>query len=264
MAQTQASELVTLKENGEAVTTSLLVAERFGKRHDDVLKSIRNLDCSKEFRSRNFAETPYTHPQNKRTFSMFEITKDGFSFLVLGFTGKPAAELKEAFIAAFNRLLETKRLSTPLSRQDQIMNAMQFLIEDKAALERQLEQKQDQILLQAHEAAIAQPKVDYYDNVLDSGNGILPSKIASQLGMGAGTLNSILHGLGVIYKMDGAWLIYAQHREKGLHVYKVGFYLKEGEKCTNQSLRWTEKGRLFIHELIKNYRKGGDIQASKN
>ncbi|BAE74014.1 hypothetical phage protein [Sodalis glossinidius str. 'morsitans'] len=89
--------------NGKAVTTSLDVAEYFQKRHDDVLKKLRALDCSADFSARNFAGAEYTDEQNKPR-PMFEMTKDGFVFLVMGFTGKKAAAFKEAYIAEFNRM----------------------------------------------------------------------------------------------------------------------------------------------------------------
>lgn len=84
-------------------TSTRFVAEVFDKRHDDVLKRIRNLDCSDEFRLRNFAESSYLNSQGKEQ-PMYEMTFDGFTFLVMGFTGKQAAIFKEAYIAEFNRM----------------------------------------------------------------------------------------------------------------------------------------------------------------
>ncbi len=89
--------------DGKAVTTSQAVAEYFNKRHDDVLKKLRTLDCSAEFNARNFAEVGYTDAKGEKR-PMFEMTKDGFVFLVMGFTGKKAAAFKEAYIAEFNRM----------------------------------------------------------------------------------------------------------------------------------------------------------------
>lgn len=86
-----------------AMTTSLVVAEKFGKRHKDVLRAIGNLDCSPDFTGRNFAPSEYTDPTGRR-LPMFYITRDGFAFLAMGFTGPEAARWKEAFIAAFNAL----------------------------------------------------------------------------------------------------------------------------------------------------------------
>ena len=73
-------------KKGQDVTTSLIVAEVFGKRHDHVLRDIENLSCSDAFRLLNFGETLYIHPQNGQTYPMFEMTKDGFSFLVMRYS----------------------------------------------------------------------------------------------------------------------------------------------------------------------------------
>lgn len=95
-------DLVSSK-NGKLLTTSKIIADSFGKIHRDVLRSIKNLDCSDEFRARNFAQSHYVSPQNK-TLDCFEITRDGFAFLCMGFTGKEAAAWKEKYIAAFNQM----------------------------------------------------------------------------------------------------------------------------------------------------------------
>jgi Rha family phage regulatory protein len=100
-----------------ATTTSLIVAEKFGKRHDHVLRSIEKLisDCrdlastdpnfggSKGFAEPNFGLSTYLDPTG-RNLPMYEITRDGFSLLVMGFTGKEALAWKLKFIAAFNAL----------------------------------------------------------------------------------------------------------------------------------------------------------------
>ncbi len=91
--------------NGKAVTTSKDVADYFGKRHDNVLRTIENLDCSTKFSALNFEGAEYTDEQGKQR-PMFEMTKDGFVFLVMGFTGKKAAAFKEAYIEEFNRMEE--------------------------------------------------------------------------------------------------------------------------------------------------------------
>ena len=95
--------LVLRNQTGNDVTTSLIVAEVFGKEHRNVLRDIENLSCSDSFRMLNFERTPYTHPQNGQTYEMYEMTKDGFSFLVMGYTGEKAGQFKELFISEFNK-----------------------------------------------------------------------------------------------------------------------------------------------------------------
>ena len=91
------------KESGQAMVSSLTVAEVFGKEHKNVLKAIKNLDCSEDFRQLNFEQSYYKNSQNKKQ-PCYNMTKDGFVFLVMGFTGAKAAEFKEKYIAAFNNM----------------------------------------------------------------------------------------------------------------------------------------------------------------
>ena len=80
---------VTLKD-GHPVTTSLRVAEIFGKQHKDVLKRIANLDCSEQFNGRNFAPVEYLDAKSE-VRPAYELTRDGFAYLCMGFTGSRAA-----------------------------------------------------------------------------------------------------------------------------------------------------------------------------
>jgi len=90
----------------QLVTNSLKVAKVFGKQHKDVLSKLRMLDCSDYYRERNFSLTvkERQNPSGGKPIKspVCEMTKDGFMFLVMGFTGKKAAEIKEQYINAFN------------------------------------------------------------------------------------------------------------------------------------------------------------------
>lgn len=104
--------------NGTPTTTSRDIAETFGKRHDDVLKRIKSLDCSPVFRLRNFAEASYDVAQpngGKNKYTEYRITRDGFAFLCMGFTGAKAAKWKERYIATFNKLADkvAARIAVP-------------------------------------------------------------------------------------------------------------------------------------------------------
>ncbi|EKK2478894.1 Rha family phage regulatory protein [Escherichia coli] len=100
-------------ENGRAVTTSVAIAEFFGKRHDNVLRAIANIECSEKFNALNFEDVTYTDAKGEKR-PMYQITKNGFVFLVMGFTGKKAAAFKEAYIAEFDRMeAELRQNNTP-------------------------------------------------------------------------------------------------------------------------------------------------------
>ncbi|WP_337959710.1 Rha family phage regulatory protein [Escherichia fergusonii] len=106
--------------NGQAVTSSLAIADYFSKRHDDVLKRVRALECSPEFNARNFAAVEYVDAKGELR-PAYQITRDGFAFLAMGFTGKRAAQFKEAYIYAFNQM--EKQLSNPSVPSDVAHNA---------------------------------------------------------------------------------------------------------------------------------------------
>lgn len=101
--------------HGKATTTSLKIAEAFGKVHRSVLGTIRNLQCSPEFTEHNFVLSEYVDPTG-RTLPMYIITRDGFAFLASGFTGKTAAQWKERYIQAFNDL-EQRALEKAANRR---------------------------------------------------------------------------------------------------------------------------------------------------
>lgn len=84
----------------EPMTTSQAVARYFERDHDKVVNSIESLDCSAEFLTRNFRRVKFEH--KGRSLKAYEMTKDGFTFLTMGFTGKKAAAFKENYIAQFN------------------------------------------------------------------------------------------------------------------------------------------------------------------
>ena len=96
----------------EMTTTSLIIAECFGKSHKNVLQSIENLKCSEEFSRLNFQPSDFINSRGK-TYRGYSITRDGFSMLVMGFTGEKAMKWKESFLKAFNamerELLKTKQ-----------------------------------------------------------------------------------------------------------------------------------------------------------
>lgn len=90
-------------QDQQVKTDSLKVAELFGKQHKDVLRKLENLDCSSNFTKRNFTLSEYLDSTGRK-LPMYEMTKDGFIFLVMGFTGLTAAKIKESYINTFNQM----------------------------------------------------------------------------------------------------------------------------------------------------------------
>jgi Rha family phage regulatory protein len=127
---TCAKNLVSVND-GKVVTTSLQVAEHFQRPHKDVLSSIRKLDCSPIFQERNFSLSLYHSKLLNGGYKkqpMYYITRDGFTFLAMGFTGKIAARFKEAYINAFNEM--ERKLAGITVREDEIINIIRELCDD--------------------------------------------------------------------------------------------------------------------------------------
>lgn len=96
------NDLVVI-QNEVPMVSSQLIAEKFGKVHTKLVRDIENLHCSKEFKVANFGTCFFTNKMN-REYKGYMMTKDGFAFLCMGFTGKKAAEWKEKYIKAFNEM----------------------------------------------------------------------------------------------------------------------------------------------------------------
>lgn len=100
-----------VEARGEKVfTTTQNVAEAFGKQHQHVTQKVAALECTEQFLTSNFSLVSFQHRGN--TYKSYEMTKDGFIFLVMGFTGKKAAAIKEGYISAFNWMAEQLGLSS--------------------------------------------------------------------------------------------------------------------------------------------------------
>lgn len=125
-------------------TTSLNIAAVFMRPHKDVLNSIKQMSCSAEFRERNFSPSYYFSEQNKE-MPMFEMTRDGFFFLVMGFTGAKAAAFKEAYIKAFNRM------ESELAARHELQDG-QSLAELESRYQKQLINQQTQLIQMTSEA----------------------------------------------------------------------------------------------------------------
>lgn len=114
-------ELVEIR-GAKAVTTSIKVAKYFGKEHDKVIDEIKELECTDKFKEDNFMHTR----------GYYVMTKDGFTFLVMGYKGKKASRFKEDYIKAFN-------LMEALAINKQTIEYRQARIEEKAISKKQMD-----------------------------------------------------------------------------------------------------------------------------
>lgn len=133
------TDIILSTQNGEPVASSLQIAESFEKRHDHVMRGIEDIlrGLPKNGDTPMFYKTEYTHEQNGQTYPMYLMNRDGFSLLVMGFTGKAALAWKLKYIQAFNEM--EKKLNAPqIPKLSKEMQAL-FLLDDRT-------QKQEQRL----------------------------------------------------------------------------------------------------------------------
>lgn len=114
-----------------------------------------------------------------------------------------------------------------------------------ANLNKQVEEQTKQI-------EIMEPKATYYDKVLNSKSLVSVTEIAKDYGFGAVTLNKILNQKRVQYKVNGTWVLYEKYQNKGYVGTKTAsFSSSDRYDCSRESTYWTQKGRMFIYNLLK-------------
>lgn len=116
-------------DSGKVTVNSKVVSDNFGKVHRSVLRDIRELGCSENFRQHNFVLSSYRSSQGKE-LPCYEMTRDGFCFLAMGFTGEKANRWKEDFLAAFNAM-EDVLSKKSLSPMDHFGEAIAIYESDK-------------------------------------------------------------------------------------------------------------------------------------
>ena len=131
------NEIVFRGANDQAVTSSLLIAEKFGKEHKNVMQSIRNLiggTAENSAIAEMFSESRYLNEQNKEQ-PMFLMNRDGFTLLAMGFTGKKAMQFKLEYIKAFNSMeTQIKASQKPKSQLEILQMSINQLVEQEHRL----------------------------------------------------------------------------------------------------------------------------------
>ncbi|MBP5431595.1 phage antirepressor KilAC domain-containing protein [Ruminococcus sp.] len=98
-----------------------------------------------------------------------------------------------------------------------------------------------------------QPKADYTDSILNNKGLVTITQIAKDYGMSGKKMNKLLHEFGVQYKQSNQWFLYAKYQDKGYtHSKTIDIIRSDGRPDITMETKWTQKGRLFIYELLKN------------
>lgn len=239
------NELVIQGGNGHDVTTSLIVSKVFNKEHAKVVRDIETLACSTSFNAANFGVIEYTDTRG-RTQKAYEMTKDGFSFLVMGYTGAKAGQFKEMFIAEFNKR------EAMLKSDDYILARSQEILHNRLQLaEQQLQIAQGTISQQEETIKTLAPKAAYTDDVLQSTSTYTLTQIAHDLGLRSiHSLTRMLSDKKIIYRQSGQWQPTAKVAGKGYFSTRTAKYVKsDGTVGTSMTTVVTETGRQYLHNL---------------
>ena len=243
--------VITNKGEKVNVIDSREVAEMMGRTHSDIMKMIqgsgKNLGIIPTLTKGNFhvvdyfIESSYKDASGK-TNKCYLVTKMGCEMLGNKQQGEKGILFTAKYVEKFNQMEEElKKLYTPSYMiEDPIKRAEKWIEEEK---ERQQLREENDLL---------KPKGEYHDKVLnptDEENGftklLTTTEVAKDLGMTARKLNNILYEKGIIYKQGKTWVLYSKYD-----------YLMSEKYCDysinefGNTLKWTEKGRKFIIELL--------------
>lgn len=224
--------------NGILVTTSNRVAEELGVEHKNLLAKIDSY--VKQFGGLTFSHEFYiesTFKNRGKNYRNYLITEKGIAQLIGGYNSSvsKAFDLNVAYINEFERMrnhIKSQKLPQTY------LEALKELVKVEEERERLLQENTEN-----------KPKVEYHDKVLKAEGLMTIFTIGKDLGLSGVKLNKILNDLKIIYKRGKQWYVYSQYANKGYCQYET--VLITDEK-TIHNLKWTEKGRKFIIEKLKN------------
>ncbi|MFI3377622.1 phage antirepressor KilAC domain-containing protein [Mammaliicoccus sciuri] len=234
------------------VVSSRTVAEELGKRQDVVLRDIDNIlkshstDLSSEIISHE-----YTNSRGRK-YREYLLTKDGFTLYMFNIQGHN--DFKMAYINKFNEMEEQ-------IKQTAITSSDSYMIEDPVQrAKRWIEEQQEKLMLE-QEIGELKPKADYVDEILRSTGTMTVTQIAADYGLSANKLNKILNEARLQRKVGNQWILYKEHMNKGLTKSNtISIVRSDGRQDTKLQTKWTQKGRLKIHEILTE--KGYEAQLS--
>lgn len=223
------------------------VAEMIDRQHSEVLKDIRrfvgHLAEGEIHLGDFFIESTYRDANNQER-PCFLLTKQGCEMVANKLTGKKGVIFTARYVKKFNEMQQEQSsymIDDPIKRAERWIE----------------EQRQTKLLAEQNEIkdqliAEYEPKISYLDTILKSDGLLAISQIAADYGMTAQALNKVLHDERVQHKVGGQWILYKNHMNKGYTKSQtIDITRTDGRPDTKMNTKWTQKGRLFIHELLE-------------
>jgi Rha family phage regulatory protein len=235
--------------NGVLVTTSNRVANELGVRHTHLLDKINgyvNKFSSAELSAQFYITSNYKDKSGK-TNKNFLITKKGIAQLVGGYS----SAVEKAFslnVAYINRFEEMEKQLQGIGVPNTFAQAL------KLAYEQQLKIEQLEIDNKEKETKIIEmsPKASYYDLILQSKDVVAVTVIAKDYGMTAQAFNKLLKENNIQFKCNGTWVLYSKYNGNGYTATKTTKFVHDsGEQGSRVGTYWTQKGRVFLYNFLK-------------
>lgn len=231
--------------DGVPMASSLDIAEKFGKRHKNVLQAIEGLEMPEDFSGLNFQPTSYLDTQNKER-PMTNMTRDGFTLLAMGFTGKAAMLWKVAYMSAFNAMeveLRARAAFDPV-----------VALNDPDVLRGLLSNYTGKVIALESTLKLQAPKIAALDLLENGSEGSLcVTNAAKSLQMRPKKFFEWLSQRKFIYRRPGggSWVGYQGQIQRGFLEHKITTISREdgSEKITSQVLI-TAKGLAKIAERL--------------
>lgn len=247
---------LVFNQNGAALTNSLLVAEKFGKRHADVIRSIDNMIVADAKLRSLFISATYDDEQGKPRV-MYIMNRDGFTLLAMGFTGKKALEFKLQYIEAFNQMESAlKAIDTPELQMAYGLMAAQKIIDDKVSHIKLLETEKHALVKENQKLA---PIADFVDRAILTADTTVDVGQAAKilkLGYGRNLLFKKLREMGVFFKYRNEPK--QEYIKRGyFEVFEIPFE-KNGRAMLNLKTVITQDGLLWLNTKLN----GSPLQKS--
>lgn len=247
------NEISTIVD-GERMT-SLQIAEITGRRHTDVMRSIRKMEPAWEKVSeRKFALAEYQDEQGKPR-PCYSLNKEECLYIATKFNDEARAKL----IKRWKELEEQHRKPSVPQNYLEALKSLVKSEEEKQQLALENRKQQQEILTISKEnmelgnkITEMLPKVSYYDQILQSNATMTVTQIAQDYGMSAIKLNLLLSDMKIQHKMRGQWILYGQFLTGGyVHSRAVDIIRSDGRHDVKYNTEWTTKGRIFLYEALK-------------
>lgn len=228
------------KDDLGLVVSSRVVADELRKAHKNVIRDLENILIGSNVSSLIF-ESEYKDSRG-RNQKEYLLTKDGFTLYMFNIQGHN--DFKMNYINKFNEMENSLQNRLPGTYKEALLQLIETVEQNERL------QLDNQVQMQR--IGELEPKATYYDLVLRNKSLVTVGQIAKDYGMSAQALNKLLHELKVQYKQSGQWLLYSNLHDRGYtHSSTTEIEHKDGSTSVRMNTKWTQKGRLFIYDLLK-------------